>query len=155
MMVVRRSATAATAITVLAAAATLAACGASRAGSGSQLPPAPASSPPRNPTVIVHLGAVFSPSSLQLRVRQQFLVVVSRQVQVTGLPGPGGCTQATHSPVAGGLLSVRCTASGYRYTALRPGRGEISAMVRPRCASGTACPQWITAPTLKIAITRP
>jgi hypothetical protein len=54
--------------------------------------------------------------------------------------------------VAAGLLSARCTASGYRYTALHPGYAELAVIVRPRCAPGTHGPQWITAPTLKITI---
>jgi hypothetical protein len=143
---------AATTVAALAVAGILAACGNAPAGSGSQPPSAPASPAPSNLAVTVHLAAGFSPSSLRLRVGQQFLVVVNGDVRVSGLPGPGGCARATTQPVAAGLLSARCTARGYRYTALRPGHAELSAIVRPRCAPGTHCPQWITAPTLKITI---
>jgi hypothetical protein len=143
---------AATTFAALAVAGILAACGSAPAGGGSQPPPAPASPAPRNLAVTVHLAAGFSPSSLRLRVGQQFLVVVNRDVRASGLPGPGSCARGTTQPVAGGLLSARCTARGYRYTALHPGHGELSAIVRPRCAPDTACPQWITAPILKITI---
>jgi hypothetical protein len=154
-MPARRSALAGAAITALAAAGILAACGSTQAGDGSQPRSVPASSPPPSPAVTVHLAAGFSPSSLRLGVGQQFLVVVSRDVQVSGLPGPGGCAPPTAQQAAGGLLSARCTSRGYQYTGLHPGHGELAATVRPRCAPGTACPQWITVPTLKITITSP
>ena len=150
-MLARSSAAAAAAMAALAAAGMLTACGSAPAGGGSQSPSA-SPSLPRGPAVTVHLGPGFSPGSLRLRVGQQFLVVVSRDVRATGLPGPGGCARRTTRQVAGGLLSARCTARGYRYTALHAGHGELSATVRPRCAPGNVCPQWITAPTLKITI---
>lgn len=144
---------AATTFAALAVAWILAACGNAPAGGGSQPPSAPASPPPRSLAVTVHLAAAFSPSSLRLQVGQQFLLVVNTNVRISGLPGPGSCAQgSTQQPVAGGLLSARCTARGYRYTALHAGHGELSAIVRPRCAPETACPQWITAPVLKITI---
>lgn len=143
---------AATTVAALAVAGILAACGNAPAGSGSRPPSTPASPAPSNLVVTVHLAAGFSPSSLRLRVGQQFLVVVNGDVRISGLPGPRSCARATTQPAAAGLLSARCTARGYRYTALRPGHAELSAIVRPRCAPGTHCPQWITAPTLKITI---
>jgi hypothetical protein len=139
---------AATPFAALAVAGILAACGNAPAGRQSQPLPASASLPSRHPVVTVHLAEGFSPSSLRMRVGQQFLVVVNTDVRVSGLPGPGSCGRGTTQPVAGGLLSARC----YRYTALHTGHGELSATVRPRCAPGTPCPQWITAPVLKITI---
>jgi hypothetical protein len=141
-----------TTFAALAVAGILAACGNAPADGRSQPPSAPASPAPRNLAVTVHLAAGFSPRSLRLRVGQQFLVAVNSDVRVSGLPGPGSCTQGTTQPVAAGLLSARCTARGYRYSALRRGHAELSAIVRPRCAPGTACPQWISAPVLKITI---
>jgi hypothetical protein len=40
----------------------------------------------------------------------------------------------------------------HTYTAQRPGTAELIAAVRPRCARGSMCPQWITEATLTITI---
>jgi hypothetical protein len=103
--------------------------------------------------VVVRLAATFSPAVLRLNVGQQFLVTVSKSVQASGLGFPGGCTAGTTAQIASGLLSGRCVAGGYLYTAEHAGSAVLSATVRPRCAAGTMCPQWITEAHLKITIT--
>lgn len=129
----------------------LAACGTQPApGALGSSVPAGASAPQQVTTV--HLGVAFSPAALQLKVGQQFLVTVSTSVRVTGLPAPGGCAGGSTQSAGGGLLSARCTGAGYLYTAEQRGVANVSAGVRPRCAPGTMCPQWVSAPTLKITI---
>jgi hypothetical protein len=103
--------------------------------------------------VVVRLAATFSSAVLRLNVGQQFLVTVSKSVQASGLGFPGGCTAGTTAQIASGLLSGRCVAGGYLYTAEHAGSAVLSATVRPRCAAGTMCPQWITEAHLKITIT--
>ncbi|MBO0822617.1 MAG: hypothetical protein J2P27_02015 [Actinobacteria bacterium] len=133
----------------LAVIAGLAACG-TQPGSAGSSRSAGASAPQQVTTV--HLGVAFSPAALQLKVGQQFLVTVSTSVRVTGLPAPGGCAGGSTQSAGGGLLSARCTGAGYLYTAQQRGVANVSAGVRPRCAPGTMCPQWVSAPTLKITI---
>ena len=102
---------------------------------------------------MVGLAAGFSPRTVRLRVGQQFLVVVSPDVQASGIPWPDGCPPGTTRPVAGGLLIAQCLAGGrYLYTARRPGSATVTATVQPRCAPGSMCPQWITAPRLVAVI---
>ena len=100
--------------------------------------------------ILVQLGTGFSPAQLRLNVGQQFEVAVSKTVQVSGL---GDCAPGTTGQALGGLLSVRCMAGGYFYTAEHAGSATMSATVRPRCTPGTMCPQWITEASLKITIT--
>jgi hypothetical protein len=50
------------------------------------------------------------------------------------------------------MLTVRCTSGAFYYTAQRPGTAELMAAVRPSCARGSMCPQWIAEATLKITI---
>lgn len=168
-------------VAVLAAAAMMPACGsqplAGATGAGS-FPAAPSasSSPPGTPSsgssspsppgasspspgsgqsdpAVVHLVAGFSPRMVRLRVGQQFLLVVSKDVQASGVPWPGGCPPGTVRPVASGLLTAQCmTGSRYLYTARRAGTATVTATVRPRCAPGSMCPQWITAPRLTVII---
>jgi hypothetical protein len=116
--------------------------------------PSPPSPPVAVPPdiVVVRLSTVFSPAVLRLNVGQQFLVTVSKAVQVSGLGFPG-CAAGATAQTGGGLLSARCTAGGYLYTAEHAGTAILSAGVRPRCAPGTACPQWIIEASLKITIT--
>jgi hypothetical protein len=143
---------------VLALAGTLAACG---SPARSSAPPSmESSSPAPSPSVavppdivVVRLSTVFSPAVLRLNIGQQFLVTVSKAVQVSGLGFSGGCAAGTTAQIANGLLSARCTAGGYLYTAEHAGTTVLSAAVRPRCAAGTMCPQWITEASLKITIT--
>jgi hypothetical protein len=157
-------------IAALAVSATLTACGSQSltstgaAGSPSPSTPAARSSPPgtpgtpsqgtgQNKPAVVRLAAGFSPRTVRLRAGQQFLVVVSPDVQASGVPSPGGCPAGTTRPVAGGLLTAQCLAGGrYLYTALRSGNATVVATVRPRCAPGSMCPQWITEPRLAVAI---
>jgi hypothetical protein len=156
-------------IAALAVTAMLTACGSqSLAGSGvaGSSPGSPAArssspgmsaSPPRgtadNVAAVVNLAASFSPPAVRLRVGQQFLVVVSPDVQADGIPWPGGCTAGTTGPVAGGLLTAQCLGGGrYLYTALRSGSITVTATVRPRCAPGSVCPQWMTSARLAVTI---
>ena len=153
-------------VATLAVTATLTACGSQSlagsgvAGSSSGSPavrsssPGTSASPSRgtadNVAAVVSLAASFSPSAVRLRVGQQFLVVVSPDVQADGIPWPGGCTAG---PVAGGLLTAQCLAGGrYLYTALRSGSVTVTATVGPRCAPGSVCPQWMTSARLTVTI---
>jgi len=146
-----------TALAVLATAGLMSACGSasparttpSPATAGSS---APSSSPAALPMIrMVRLGSAFSPDSLHLGAGQQFLVIVSKAVNVSGLEAR--CAPGKTYPAAGGLLSVRCPAAGeYLYTARRAGSAVLSATARPRCAHGTACPQWISRASLKVSI---
>src|SRR5258706_7834926 len=82
-----------------------------------------------------------------------FLVAVSPDVRASGIPWPGGCPVGTMRPVAGGLLTAHCLAGGrYLYTTRRPGSATVIATLRPRCAPGSVCPQWITEPRLAVVI---
>jgi hypothetical protein len=67
------------------------------------------------------------------------------------VPGAGSCP-GTATRIDGGMLTVRCTSGAFYYTAQRPGTAELKATVRPRCARGSMCPQWITEATLTISI---
>jgi len=104
---------------------------------------APTSQPsPAPPTVaVVHLAASYTPSKLQLKAGQQFLLIVSARIQAS-IPGGGG------------LLTARRLAAGrYLYTAHTPGIITLPATIRPRCPPGTACPQWVSVALLRLAIT--
>lgn len=158
------------AIAALAVSATLTACAGqsltSTGAAGSPSPGTPAArssspgtpgTPPqetaKNNPAVVRLTAGFSPSAVRLRVGQQFLVTVSRDVQASGIPSPGGCPVGATRSAAGGLLTVQCLAGGrYLYTTLRSGSATVMATVRPRCAPGSMCPQWITEPSLAVII---
>lgn len=90
---------------------------------------------------------------MRLRTGQHFLLIVSKDVQATGLAELGRCPPGTVSPVAGGLLTAQCMTGGrYLYTAMRAGTAAVSATVKPRCPPGTVCPQWVTEPRLKVII---
>ena len=103
--------------------------------------------------IAVRLGTAFSPGALRLSIGQQFQVTVSKTVQVSGLGFAGDCAPGATGQISGGLLSLRCTGDGgYLCTAEHAGSATLSATVRPRCAPGTMCPQWITEATLKITI---
>jgi hypothetical protein len=152
-------------IAALAVTVTLSACGSQSltgAGAADTPPGTPATrssspgtpgSPSRGTAAVVRLAAGFSPRTVRLRVGQQFLVAVSPDVQASGIPSPGGCPADATRSVAGGLLTARCLAGGrYLYTALRSGNATVIAIVRPRCAPGSMCPQWITEPRLTVII---
>jgi hypothetical protein len=64
---------------------------------------------------------------------------------------PSSCPGTT-TQIDGGMLTVRCTSGAFYYTAQRPGTAELMATVRPNCARGSICPQWIAEATLKITI---
>jgi hypothetical protein len=169
-----RSWVTAAAVTMLALAGTLSGCGASAsggsaangklAGNGASSPAsspssrrsAPVVSPPRvggAPDIhAINLSTGFSPSTLQIGVGQQFVVIISKDVDVSGLSRPG-CTPDTTAQVPGGLLTVRCTTStDYMYTAEHAGSATLSATVRPHCTQGAVCPQWIAEAHLHITI---
>lgn len=101
---------------------------------------------------VVELTGGFSPSTLRLGAGQQFELIIGKSVKVSGL-SVAGCTSGKPVPLPGGLLSVQCTsATVYMYSAVHAGTATLSATVRPRCAAGTMCPQWIAKPVLKVAI---
>jgi len=113
---------------------------------------APEPSPPAAaaPIVfVVRLGSAFSPRSLRLGVGQQFMVIVSKAVKVSGPDLPAPCTSGATT----GVLSVRCSAGGYLYTAEHAGSAVLSATVQPLCTPGTICPQWVAEASLKIIVT--
>lgn len=148
----------------LAVIAALTACGSRPAGAGAAGPSSARSSSPGTPVsppqgtasnspAVVGLAAGFSPSAIRLRAGQQFVVMESPDVQADGIPWPGGCLAGTARPVAGGLLTAQCLAGGrYLYTARHPGSATVTATVRPRCAPGSICPQWMTEPKLTVII---
>jgi len=111
--------------------------------------PAPVSATPV--IFAVRLGRGFRPRTLRISPGQQFTVTVDSSVRASGPGLPGSCSSVP-ARIDGGMLTVRCTSGAFSYTALRPGTAELTATVRPRCAPGSMCPQWITEATLKITI---
>lgn len=99
----------------------------------------------------VRLGRGFQPRTLRISPGQQFTVTVDPSVRASGPGLPSSCP-GTPTRIDGGMLTVRCTSGAFYYTAQRPGTAELTAMVRPRCAPGSMCPQWVTQATLKITI---
>jgi hypothetical protein len=126
-------------------------------GTTTSSPSAGASSPPTGQppiVLVVRLGPAFSPSTLHLAVGQKFQLEVSKSVQAAVAGLPEHCASGSVTHIAGGMLSAQCsTASSFLYTAERSGSTVLTAAVRPRCSPGTMCPQWVTAPRLKITIT--
>lgn len=113
-----------------------------------------ASSPAAAPIVfVVRLDSAFSPRSLRLGLGQQFLVIVSKTVKVSGPGLPGDCASGVTGSTTVGVLSVRCSAGGYLYTAEHVGSSVLSASVQPLCAPGSICPQWVAEASLKIIVT--
>jgi hypothetical protein len=155
------------ALTGLALTGTLCACGSAAqhsAGAGipsSKATPARPSSPGRNsspapvsgaPIIFaVRLGNGFQPSTLRISPGQHFVVTVDSSVKASGPGVPSSCPGTT-ARIDGGMLTVRCTSGAFYYTAQRPGTAELMAAVRPSCARGSMCPQWIAEATLKITI---
>jgi hypothetical protein len=117
-------------------------------------PTSPSQLARRRRITVVRLGPAFAPASLDVVTGQQFLVVIRRGFNVSGLILPGACRAGQAREGTGVLLSVRCTAAGYLYTARRPGIAYLAAAVRPRCAPLTACPKWISVPRLRVSISR-
>jgi lipoprotein-anchoring transpeptidase ErfK/SrfK len=159
------------ALTGLAATGALCACGSAAqhgavAGAGASMPsskaaPAKPSSPGRStspapvsgaPVIFaVRLGSGFQPGTLRISPGQHFVVTVDSSVKASGPGVPSSCP-GTAARIDGGMLTVRCTSGAFYYTAQRPGTAELMATVRPSCARGSMCPQWIAEATLKITI---
>ncbi|MGD0606990.1 MAG: hypothetical protein ABSA53_25805 [Streptosporangiaceae bacterium] len=159
------------ALTGLALTGALCACGSAAqhsgpAGAGAGTPssataPAGPSSPGRSrspapvsaaPVIFaVRLGPGFQPGTLRISPGQHFVVTVDSSVKASGPDVPGSCPGTT-ARIDGGMLTMRCTSGVFYYTAQRPGTAELMATVRPRCARGSMCPQWIAEATLKITI---
>jgi lipoprotein-anchoring transpeptidase ErfK/SrfK len=157
------------ALTGLALTGALCACGSAAqhsAGAGASTPsatatPAKPSSPDQSsspapgsgvPVIFaVRLGSGFQPNTLRISRGQHFVVTVDSSVKASGPGVPSSCPGTT-APIDGGLLTVRCTSGAFYYTAQRPGTAELMATVRPNCAQGSMCPQWIAEATLKITI---
>jgi hypothetical protein len=116
---------------------------------GQSSPPAPASGAPV--IFAVRLGPGFQPNTLRISPGQHFVVTVDSSVKASGPGLPSSCPGTT-AQIDGGLLTVRCTSGAFYYTAQRPGTAELTATVRPNCAQGSICPQWIAEATLKITI---
>jgi len=116
---------------------------------GQSSSPAPASGAPV--IFAVRLGPGFQPNTLRISPGQHFVVTVDSSVKASGPGLPSSCPGTT-AQIDGGLLTVRCTSGAFYYTAQRPGTAELTATVRPRCAPGSMCPQWVTEATLKITI---
>lgn len=116
---------------------------------GQSSSPAPASGAPV--IFAVRLGPGFQPSTLRISPGQHFVVTVDSSVKASGPGLPSSCPGTT-AQIDGGLLTVRCTSGAFYYTAQRPGTAELTATVRPSCARGSMCPQWIAEATLKITI---
>ncbi|MBO0868871.1 MAG: hypothetical protein J2P15_09925 [Micromonosporaceae bacterium] len=107
----------------------------------------------RSTAAVVQLGAGFAPSSVRLRIGQQFLVIVSDRVTATGVAGPGACPAAAVRSVARGLLTAQCMAGGrYLFTAERSGTATVTAVVKPKCPAKSVCPLWIAEPALQVTI---
>jgi lipoprotein-anchoring transpeptidase ErfK/SrfK len=111
--------------------------------------PAPVSAAPV--IFAVRLGRGFQPGTLRISPGQHFVVTVDSSVRASGPGVPGSCPGTT-ARVDGGVLTVRCRSGAFYYTALRPGTAELMAAVRPRCAPGSLCPQWIAEATLTITV---
>jgi hypothetical protein len=116
---------------------------------GQSSSPAPASGAPV--IFAVRLGSGFQPNTLRISRGQHFVVTVDSSVKASGPGVPSSCPGTT-AQIDGGLLTVRCTSGAFYYTAQRPGTAELTATVRPNCAQGSICPQWIAEATLKITI---
>lgn len=106
--------------------------------------PAPAPARAGAAIAVVSLGASFTPSAVVLSKGEPLLVTVDGDVTATVTdPAPG-------SPLAGGPLG----SSSYLYFGVKPGITTLSASVGPNCSPGDACPQWRSAPTLRVTVSR-
>lgn len=101
---------------------------------------------------VVRLSAKFTPGTLRLGTGQKFEVIVSRSVKPTGSGMSGQCTPAAAARFSTAMLSLSCTGSGYLYTARQAGTTALAVTVRPVCAAGAMCPQWVTAARLTLRI---
>ena len=79
------------------------------------------------------------------------MVTVASSVKASGL-GVGGSCSGTTARIYDGMLTVRCTAGTYYYTAQRAGTAKLMVTVRPNCTRGSMCPEWVAVETLKVTI---
>ena len=105
------------------------------------------------PIPVVQLGPKFAPDTLKLGVGQHFLVIVSKSDQASGDGMDGSCTTARARQFSSTILSLSCQGGSYFYTARRTGSTALAVTVRPACAAGAVCPQWIARASLSITIT--
>jgi hypothetical protein len=102
----------------------------------------------------IRLNTSFTPSTLTLAAGQKFQVIVSSSVQPSGTGFPHPCSTGVNYAANDGMLSVTCPASGgYLFTAEHPGTTTLTASVRPSCAPGEMCPQWVSEAALQVTIT--
>jgi hypothetical protein len=117
--------------------------------SSSSSPSAPAAGAPI--IFAVRLSHGFQPSTLRISPGQHFVVTVASSVKASGL-GVGGSCSGTTARIYNGMLTVRCTAGTFYYTAQRRGTADLMVTVRPNCTRGSMCPQWVAVETLKVTI---
>ena len=157
---------------VLAPLMAVSACGSGHApsasaGSGGASSPAasptpssahPGSSPPVLPVggapniAVVRLTSRFTPGTLRLGTGQKFEVIVSKSVKPSGSGISGPCQPAAAASFSSSMLSLHCAGSSYLYTTLRAGTTALAVSVRPQCAAGAMCPQWVSAARLTLTI---
>jgi hypothetical protein len=101
---------------------------------------------------VVRLGTSFSPSRLQLGAGQQFVVIVSKTDKASGSGISGGCSAAQAAQFSNPMLTLRCDGDSYLYTTHKAGSTELSVTVRPNCATGSMCPQWIARASLRLTV---
>lgn len=101
---------------------------------------------------VVRLSSRFTPGTLRLGTGQHFEVIVSKHVKPTGSGISGQCTPAAAARFSSTMLSLRCEGGSYLYTAQRAGRTALTVTVKPVCAPGTMCPQWVAAARLTLTI---
>jgi hypothetical protein len=125
----------------------------SPSGSSSPASSSSSSAPAAGAPIIfaVRLSHGFQPSTLRISPGQHFVVTVASSVKASGL-GVGGSCSGTTSRIYNGMLTVRCTAGTFYYTAQRPGTAELTVTVRPNCTRGSMCPQWVAVERLKVTI---
>jgi hypothetical protein len=102
----------------------------------------------------IRLTTTFTPDSLTLAAGQKFQVIVSPSIAPSGTAFPHPCSTGVAYAAAGNMLSVTCPASGgFLFTAEQAGPATLTATVKPNCAPGQMCPQWITEAVLHVTIT--
>jgi hypothetical protein len=102
---------------------------------------------------IVRLDSGFSPAVMHLGVGPRFLLMVGATVNAAIGGMPASCPLGSTSAV-GADLSVQCGPTGtYLFTAEHAGTAVVTAVVKPSCTPGTACPDWVTDARLTVTIT--
>ena len=101
---------------------------------------------------VVRLGTSFSPSTLQLGAGQQFVVIVGKSDKASGSGISGDCSAAQAAQFSSPMLTLRCDGDSYLYTTHKAGSTELSVTVKPNCASGTMCPQWVARASLRLTV---